>query len=688
MANSDSTSPDFAALFNAAPGNFLVLDPALIIRAVTDAYLTATKTDRATIVGKWLFHVFPDNPDDPTADGVAKLRTSLERALATRKPDRMPIQKYDIPLPDGSGGFEVRYWSPLNTPVLDAQGEVRYLLHWVEDVTDVMALREDMQREQESLGAQLEHQVNRTRAEVVLRKEALQANERLVESERRYRFLADAVPQLIWTASPDGWFDYVNERWLTFTKQPFDALIGDGWLDVLHTEDRDATVDAWKQAIKNSASHFQMEHRMRVHDGSWRWFLTTAIPYRDSEATILKWFGSSTDIHDRVLGEEQLRVAQRLQSVGKLAGGMAHEVNNMMSAVLGFGELVVEALGPYHPQMSDVEEMIKAGSRAAEVTRQLLAFSRQQVLNPAVVDLNTIVSDLATALRRIGGSDRRLDIRLFNRPMHSIADRGQVEQVLINLVANARDATATNGVIGVETESVRLDAEALRLRHAGEVEPGEFVRVVVRDDGVGMPAEVIARAFEPFYTTKPVGEGTGLGLSMVLGIVQQSGGFVHIESARGAGTAVSAYFPIAQAVADATTIVRTISRGKGERVLVVEDEAVVRALVTRALQNSGYAVTAAPNGAAALEFLNTQSEPVELVLTDLVMPNMNGRQLASKIEELFPNIPVLFMSAYTGDEIQRRGLLVNNEAFVQKPFTLERLTSAVRQRLDAGVAEK
>lgn len=685
MSIIDPTAPDFAALFNAAPGNFLVLDPQFVIRAVTDAYAAATNTERSVIVGKGLFEVFPDNPDDPNADGVANLRASLKRALATGKPDRMPIQKYDILLPDGSGNWEVRYWSPLNTPVFAADGKVQYLLHWVEDVTDMIVLREDMQREQDSLGAQLEHQVNRTRAEVVLRQEAMRAHEKLIESERRYRFLADAVPQLIWTALPDGTCDYVNERWSTYSRLSFDELIGDGWLEVVHTEDRAATVDTWRAAIRTSASTFQVEHRLRAYDGTWRWYLTTAVPYRDGSGNIMKWFGSGTDIHDRVLGEEQLRVAQRLQSVGKLAGGMAHEVNNMMSAVLGFGELVTEALGPYHPQMADVEEMIKAGTRAAEVTRQLLAFSRQQVLNPAVIDLNVIVSEIATALRRIVGSDRRLDIRLSLKAMHAVADRGQVEQVLINLVANARDATATNGVVAVETESVRLDETALRTRNAGEVEPGEFVRLAVRDDGVGMPNDVIARAFEPFYTTKPVGEGTGLGLSMVLGIVQQSGGFVHIESERGAGTTVSAYFPVAQAVDGVAVAPKVIARGKGERILVVEDEAVVRALVTRALESSGYVVNSAPNGAAALEFLYAQSEKINLVLTDLVMPNMNGRQLAAKIDELFPTIPVLFMSAYTGDEIQRRGLLVNNQAFVQKPFTLEKLAAAVRQRLDEGV---
>lgn len=681
MSTESELPLDFTALFNAAPGNYLVLDPQFRILAVTDAYLAATKTERENIIGEWLFTVFPDNPDDPMADGVANLRASLERVLERKIPDRMPIQKYDIPLPDDSGGFEVRYWRPLNKPVLNADGSLCCIIHWVEDVTDLITLRENVKREQES-GAQLESQINVLQNAMMLRDEAMEANKRLSESERRYRFLADAVPQLIWTATPAGKFDYINERWLKYTRLPAESLLGDGWRDILHPDDRERTVEVWQQAVRSEGVLFQAEHRLRMHDGSWRWMLSTALPYRQGDGSISKWFGSSTDIHDRVLGEEQIRVAQRLQSVGKLAGGMAHEVNNMMSAVLGFGELVIEALGPAHPQRADVEEMIKAGSRAAQVTRQLLAFSRQQVLNPTVVDLNLIVSDLSTALRRIVGSDRRLDIRLSVRPVHAVADRGQVEQVLINLVANARDATATNGVVGVETEFVHLDADAMRVRNAGPIEPGEFVRVVVRDDGVGMLPDVVGRAFEPFFTTKPVGEGTGLGLSMVHGIVQQSGGFVFIETARGAGTTVSAYFPIAQAAASAATALRSVARGKGERVLVVEDEAVVRTLVTRALESSGYVVHSAPNGSSALEFLAMQKEMVDLVLTDLVMPNMNGRQLAMKIEELYPRVPVLFMSAYTGDEIQRRGLLVNDQAFVQKPFTLERLASAVRERLD------
>lgn len=675
---------EFQALFNAAPGNYLVLDAGLRIVAVTDAYLAATLTTRDGIVGRTLFDVFPDNPDNPLADGVRQLRASLERAMASRTPDRMAVQRYDIPKNDGSHTFELRYWRPLNTPLLNADGTVRYIIHWVEDVTEFIVLQEDMQREQASLGAQLETQINDARAQAFLRDEALEANRRLGESERRYRFLADAVPQLIWTANPDGSFDYVNARWQSFTDRPMEALFGDAWSEVLHSDDRAPTMERWKSAVHTSASHFQMEHRFRRLDGSWRWVLTTALPYRDANGTILKWFGSSTDIHDRVVGEEQMRAAQRLQSVGKLAGGMAHEVNNMMLAVLGFGELVIEALGHDHPQRADVDEMIKAGTRAAQVTQQLLAFSRQQILSPAVVDVNTIVSELAPALRRIVGSDRRLDLRLSQNPVNARADRGQVEQVLINLVANARDATSTNGVIGIETESTHADADALRRMNASDVAPGPFVRITVRDDGAGMPPEVVSRAFEPFFTTKPVGQGTGLGLSMVHGIVRQSDGFVNIESTRGAGTTVQVMLPEVGEALSGATVPRAMTPGHGESILVVEDEPVVRTLVTRALGKAGYQVHHAPNGSSALEYLASCDGRVDLVLSDLVMPHMNGRQLAATIAERYPRVPVLFMSAYTGDEIERRGLRMDDTAFVQKPFTLERLSAAVRERLDTA----
>jgi signal transduction histidine kinase/ActR/RegA family two-component response regulator len=462
---------------------------------------------------------------------------------------------------------------------------------------------------------------------------------------------------------------------------------GDGWLDVIHPDDRASTAAAWADAQKHGVV-FQHEQRVLGAAGAVRWMLALAEPYRDGSKRVVQWFGSMTDIHDRVEAEQKFRAAQHLQAVGTLAGGMAHEVNNMMTAVLGFGEIVAAALGTHHPQRRDVDEMIRAGARAAGVTRQLLAFSRQQVLNPSVLDISLVVTELVPVLRRLIGSDRRLDVRLASSAVRAIADRGQLEQVLINLAANARDATATNGVVAVESDTITLDAESLRLHREEGAAPGPYVRITVRDDGTGMSPDTLGRAFEPFFTTKAVGHGSGLGLSMVYGIAKQSGGYVHIESTLGSGTAVSVYLPYVEDDVTPSQGTRDASRGKGERILVVEDEPVVRSLAQRGLEAAGYTVYQAPNGAAALQFLATEAAGVDLVLTDVVMPNMNGQQLAEAIMQRYPGLPVLFMSGYGGDDILRRGLMTADAPFVQKPFTLDVLARAVQQRLEQAAQTK
>ena len=676
--------PNYTAAFNAAPGNYLLLHPDFRIAGVTDAYLAATMTRREDIVGRGLFEVFPDNPEEPTADGVRNLRQSLVRVIATRRADRMPVQKYDIKRPDDEGGgFEERYWSPLNSPVLGANGEVELIIHWVEDVTDLVRIKQEMQRAKEARAdtrrareahpGDADHQF--------FRGEAVAASKRLIETERRHQFLADALPLLIWTADAEGQVDYCNSRWLEFTGRLLEDVRGEGWLSVIHPDDRASTAAAWADAQKHGVV-FQHEQRVLGAGGVVRWMLALAEPYRDGSKRVVQWFGSMTDIHDRVEAEQKFRAAQHLQAVGTLAGGMAHEVNNMMTAVLGFGEIVVGALGTHHPQRRDVDEMIRAGARAADVTRQLLAFSRQQVLNPSVLDISLVVTELVPVLRRLVGSDRRLDVRLSSKSVRAIADRGQLEQVLINLAANARDATATNGVVAIETETVALDAGSLRLHREEGAAPGAYVRITVRDDGTGMSPETVARAFEPFFTTKAVGHGTGLGLSMVYGIAKQSGGYVHIESALGSGTAVSVYLPWVEDDVTPSQGTREAARGNGERILVVEDEPVVRSLAQRGLEAAGYRVYQAPNGAAALQFLATEADEVDLVLTDVVMPNMNGQQLAEAIQQRYPNLPVLFMSGYGGDDILRRGLMTADAPFVQKPFTLDVLARAVQQRLE------
>jgi two-component system, cell cycle sensor histidine kinase and response regulator CckA len=349
--------------------------------------------------------------------------------------------------------------------------------------------------------------------------------------------------------------------------------------------------------------------------------------------------------------------------------------------VLGLGHLARAELPPDHPQRRDLDEMIKAAHRAADVTRQLLAFSRQQVLNPTVLDVNAIVTGVTPMLEQLAGRDRRLEIVPAPAALRIRADRTQVEQVLVNLVCNARDATTTDGTIVVRTDRVEVDGTQLAEAGEIEVESGPFVRIRVEDNGTGMSPETLARALEPFFTTKVVGQGTGLGLSMVYGIVRQSGGFLRMDSAPGAGTTVSVCLPQVHAPATAPDPELPVGRGRGETVLVVEDEAVLRSLAGRILEAAGYRVLHAPNGAAALGFLERHPGEVDLVLSDVVMPRLTGHELAATVRERWPGLPVLLMSGHVG-VIRNQETTAEGFPIIRKPFTPHSLEASVRAGLD------
>jgi PAS domain S-box-containing protein len=677
MSQTEPVAEDYRAIFDASPGNYLLLDRDFTIVGVNQCYLTATMTKREEIVGRGLFDIFPDNPDDSSADGVRKLRASLQRVLTEKSPDRMPVQHYDIRRPEAEGGgFEERYWSPLNSPVLDKQGEVRYIIHWVEDVTEFVRLKRQMS-ERSIWKEELDTRAAKIEAEVYLRGEAVEAHRQLSETAHHYKFLADLVPQLIWTADAGGSPDYYNQRWVEFTHQDRELLLQHGWQQLVHPEDRAQSRELWTESIRTGADRFQVQHRLRCHDGSYRWMLTTALPFRDNGGRILKWFGSATDIHDKVMADERLQHAQRLQAAGQLAGGVAHEVNNMMTIVIGCGDFVLQALGSEHPQRGDVHEMMKAATRASEVTRQLLAYSRQQVFRVSVLNLNDIVNEMVPALTRLVGSDRHLAVRHIPGAVWARADQGQIEQVLINLVANARDATGTDGLISIETGSAEFDREQLRHMSGEDLPPGRFARVAVRDNGRGMSAEVATRVFEPFFTTKPIGQGTGLGLSMVYGIAKQSGGFAEVVSREGEGSVVAVYLPEVMAELPVEPVLSGKVRGAGEQVLVVEDDPQVRAIARRALQEAGYAVYEAITGLAASNFITSHPGLIDIVVSDVVMPGVNGRELADQLRVTVPDLPILFMSGYPGTDIERRGLKIDRTAFLEKPFTPDALVAAV-----------
>jgi two-component system cell cycle sensor histidine kinase/response regulator CckA len=388
------------------------------------------------------------------------------------------------------------------------------------------------------------------------------------------------------------------------------------------------------------------------------------------------------NVTDRRMLEEQLRQAQKMEAVGRLAGGVAHDFNNLLSVILTYSEFMLEDLKPGDPMRADIEEMRGAGERAVELTKQLLAFSRQQVLDPRIVNLNEIVGGLEKMLHRVLGED--IDLRFRSAPdlADTFADPGNIEQVVMNLVVNARDAMPEGGTLTIETANVDLD-EAFVSEHLGS-HPGTFVMLTVSDTGTGMDAATQGRIFEPFFTTKSVGKGTGLGLSTVFGIVHQSGGHVWVNSELAHGTTFKIYLPRATRRADSSAAPsRELSPVRGtETILLVEDEDAVRAVVRTILRRAGYVVIEAHNGGEALLIFEDLATPVDLLLTDVVMPRMSGRVLAERLQARAPALRVLFMSGYTDDAIVHHGILDAGVAFLQKPITPDALLGRVRDTLD------
>ncbi len=510
--------------------------------------------------------------------------------------------------------------------------------------------------------------------------ERKRAERALRESEERYRALVNLSPDGIWVHR-HGELLFANEAAAALfgAKSPED-LIGKQTLDFVAPDMRDIVRERIRRGMQERVPAPLMEEKFLRLDGTEFYADVLAVP--------IKWGGEPAvqviirDSTPRREMEERLLQAQKMEVVGRLAGGVAHDFNNILTAINGYATFALDALHPGDPVRADVEQIVASAERAANLTRQLLAFSRRQIIEQRVVSLNDLVLNLDKMLRRLIGEDIELVVIPGEDLAPVKADPGQIEQVIVNLAVNARDAMPGGGKLIIETANVSLDAEYAQ-RHPG-AQVGDYVLLAVTDTGVGMTDEVKAHLFEPFFTTKEPGKGTGLGLATVYGIVKQHGGNIYAYSELGKGTTFKIYLPAVEA--EAERLPRRDEEGyvpRGtETVLVVEDEANVRAIVTRTLTEQGYTVLEAADGYEALRLARDYEGEIHLLLTDVVMPQMGGKELSERFAAIRPGVKTLFMSGYTDNAIVHRGILEPGVAFLQKPFTAAALARRVRQALD------
>ncbi|HEX3156983.1 MAG TPA: response regulator [Gemmatimonadaceae bacterium] len=571
----------------------------------------------------------------------------------------------------------------------------RRVLHQAERLLDQQTQLEHQAQSLEEQAAELEHQLEEGQEltqELELANEALGAaleqlereRELTMAAERRFRGLVEHASELVSIVDADGVLRYASpahERVLGFRP---DELVGRPAREHLHPDDLPTVVAFFQTARRNPGLLIGIEFRYAGADGSWHQMLGSGINLLHDPA-IGGIVMNAQDVTERQQLQEQLQQAQKMEAIGRLAGGIAHDFNNLLTVIRSYAELLQLELTEAGAPRSEIVEIQAAADRAAALTRQLLSFSRKQVLRPRVLDLNVVVGGVEAMLRRLIG--REVTLEIVRDPAAALveADASQLEQVILNLAINAADAMPAGGRLTIQTDLVELDAEFARVR-AG-LRAGPHVMLTVRDTGAGMDADTVLQIFEPFFTTKEPGKGTGLGLATVYGIVRQSRGHVAVESVPGYGTTFRVFLPRAADAAPLPRPVAAVTAPQGaETILLVEDEDAVRAVLRRLLVRRGFTVLEAEHGAEALAVSEEHDGPIDLVITDLMMPEMGGRELVQRLAARRVGLRVLFMSGYTTDELMRHGAVGPYKAFIQKPFALDEIADRIRQVLD-GPAE-
>jgi two-component system cell cycle sensor histidine kinase/response regulator CckA len=510
----------------------------------------------------------------------------------------------------------------------------------------------------------------------------------LRESEERLRLLVKNSSDCLVILGADGSLRFLSPAVERITGYPVAELTGRTLNDLIHPGDLPAVMAAWKETVEHPDRIFTVQYRHIHKTRQWAYFEAVAQSFL-AEPAITGVIASVRDISEHKKADEenkrlqmQLTQAQKMETVGRLAGGVAHDFNNMLGVILGHAEIGQDLLDPGHPVFTDLQEIGQAARRSADLTRQLLAFARKQTVAPRVLDLNETIGGMITMLKRLIGEN----IELVWLPGESLwpikMDPSQIDQTLANLCVNARDAVGNTGKVTIETSTTVIDQDYC----ASHVEciPGEYVMLMVSDNGCGMAPETISHLFEPFFTTKEVGQGTGLGLATVYGIVRQNHGFIHVYSEPERGTTFKIYLPRHSAGSERSIkreVVVPDVRGH-ETILLVEDEPMILAMTNIMLKLQGYTVLPAATPGEAIRLAREHVGEIHLLMTDVIMPEMNGRDLAKNLLSIYPNIKRLFMSGYTANVIAHHGVLDEGVHFIQKPFTKKELTAKIREVLD------
>jgi len=503
----------------------------------------------------------------------------------------------------------------------------------------------------------------------------------LREREEYFRSLIEQAMDIIAVLDADGAVRYASPSVLPLLGYGAEELVGQHILDLVHPDDVGPALRVFAEGVATGQGGRLLGLQVRHRDGSYR-SLEAIGRYLLDDPVVRGVVINARDVTERRSLERQLLQAQKMEAVGRLAGGIAHDFNNVLTAIFGYADLLTEEFPAGSPARQDLEEIRKAATRASALTRQLLAFSRQQVLAPVVLSVNDLVDDVGKMLRRLVGEDVELRLILARDAGNVRADSGQLQQVIMNLVVNARDAMPTGGKLVIETADAELTEQYAELHQA--VIPGRYVMLAVSDTGVGMDAQTKARIFEPFFTTKEKGKGTGLGLSTVYGIVKQSGGYVWVYSEPGHGTTFKLYLPRVDAPAEPQAPPRETATLTGtETILLAEDDEILRPLTKGLLTKLGYTVLDAKSAEQALAVAGARQGPIHLLVADVVMPGASGRELARRLAQSRPETRVLYVSGYTDDAIVHHGMLEPGLKFLQKPFTPAALARKVREVLDA-----